>query len=78
MTMKKQSEEMKEDLFSMDKKSFSTVSLHANDTDVEYWRSRTPEERILAIEFLRQLIYGYDPATERLQRVFETAEFKTN
>jgi hypothetical protein len=69
---------MIEDILRMDRKSFSVISLQESDGENEYWLSKTPEERILAIEFLRQLMYGYDPATERLQRVFETAEFKTN
>lgn len=69
---------MKKDFLKLDRKSFSVVSLKESDNDIEYWLSRTPEERILAVEFLRQLIFNYDPATERLQRVFETAEFKTN
>lgn len=69
---------MNEDLFKLDKNSFSIISLMENENDVGYWLSKTPEERILAIEFLRQLIFGYDSSTERLQRVFETAEFKTS
>jgi hypothetical protein len=68
---------MNEDLFKLDKNSFSIISSMENENDVLYWLSKTPEERILAIEFLRQLIFSYDPSTERLQRVFETAEFKT-
>jgi len=44
--------------------------------DREYWMSRTPEERFEALELLRQIAYGYDPATERLQRVLEVTELK--
>jgi len=69
---------MKQDFFQFDKSSFSVSTLEENNGETEYWLSRTPEERLLAVEFLRQLLYAYDPATERLQRVFETAEFKTN
>ncbi|HSW53861.1 MAG TPA: hypothetical protein VLH59_02120 [Ignavibacteriaceae bacterium] len=69
---------MKQDFFQFDKSSFSVSTLEENNGETEYWLSRTPEERLLAVEFLRQLLYGYDPTTERLQRVFETAEFKTN
>ncbi|HEY7750660.1 MAG TPA: hypothetical protein VH917_00075 [Ignavibacteriaceae bacterium] len=69
---------MNENLLKFDKTSFSVTSLEDADSDVKYWHSRTPEERLLAVEFLRQMMYGYDPATERLQRVFETAEFKTS
>lgn len=34
--------------------------------DLEYWLSRSPEERVAAVEFLRRQYYG-DPG--RLQRV---------
>ena len=54
---------MNEDLFKLDKNSFSIISLMDYENDVGYWLSKTPEERILAIEFLRQLIFGYDPST---------------
>ena len=69
---------MNKDFLKLDKKSFSVGLLEESNNDMEYWLSRTPEERIMAVEFLRQLIFNYDPTTERLQRVFETAEFKTN
>jgi hypothetical protein len=69
---------MDKDLLKVDRKVFSIVSMSEIEKDLTYWMSKTPEERIEAVEFLRQLIFGYDPATERLQRVFETAEFKTN
>ena len=42
--------------------------------DIEYWRSKSPEERIEAIELMRQINYGYDPSTERLQRVLTVIE----
>jgi len=69
---------MDKDLLRIDRKVFSIVSMSEIEKDLTYWLSKTPEERIEAVEFLRQLIFGYDPATERLQRVFETAEFKTS
>ena len=69
---------MKEQTFKFDKNSFSVITLKDDATDVDYWRLKTPEDRLLAVEFLRQLIFNYDPATERLQRFFESVEFKTN
>jgi hypothetical protein len=69
---------MDKDLLRIDRKVFSVVLMSEIEKDLTYWLSKTPEERIEAVEFLRQLIFGYDPATERLQRVFETAEFKTS
>lgn len=34
--------------------------------DVEYWRGKTPAERVAAVEFLRRQYYG---SAARLQRV---------
>jgi hypothetical protein len=42
--------------------------------DVEYWMSRTPAERIEAVEYLRRWLYGDDQIDARLQRVLTTAE----
>ncbi len=47
----------------------------ADKEDKEYWWSRTPEERLAALEQARQLNYGYDPASKRLRRFFEVVEF---
>ena len=40
----------------------------------QYWLSKTPVERIYGVEIMRQMLYGYDPLTTRLQRFFEIAE----
>ena len=69
---------MNEELFKLDKKAISFSNLDDKDDDLEFWLSKTPAERLQAVELLRILILGYDPKTERLQRVFETAEFKTS
>ena len=48
-----------------------------NDEDKEdraYWLLKSPKERLIALEYLRQVMYGYDPNTSRLQRVFEIAK----
>lgn len=42
----------------------------------EYWLSRTPQERMRAVELMRQKAYGYDPATTRIQRVLEIVQLK--
>jgi hypothetical protein len=44
-----------------DKKEVSPVK-----EDLAYWLSKTPEERIEAIEILRRQLHG---STERLQRI---------
>jgi hypothetical protein len=59
----------------LDKTAFSVSTLEQNDEDEKaYWHSKTPYERLDAVETMRQIIYGYDPATTRLQRVFEVTQ----
>ncbi len=57
----------------LDRSAFSVVPLKDADNDLEYWLSRTPQERFAAIEINRRMVYGHDRATSRLQRVLETA-----
>jgi len=59
----------------IDRTAFSVVTLEEADNDeVEFWLSKTPYERLDALETLRLIFYGYDPATTRLQRVLEITE----
>jgi hypothetical protein len=62
------------DQFRMDKSVLVIGSLDDPDDTVAYWRSRPPEERMAALEMLRQIAYGCDPATARLQRVLEVVQ----
>jgi hypothetical protein len=57
----------------LDRRHVSVGSLRDESDEREFWRKRTPQERLAALEFLRQVIYGYDPASSRLQRVLEVA-----
>lgn len=59
----------------MDKTAFSVVSLSdADAADKAYWASQTPTARLQALELMRQVAYGYDPAVIRLERVLEVVE----
>ena len=62
------------DKLRMDKTAFSIGSLEEQGDDRKYWASKTPAERLEALEIMRQIMYGYDPTTTRLQRVFTIAE----
>ena len=42
--------------------------------DIHFWKSKSPQDRIAAIELMRQINFGYDPTTERLQRFLTIAE----
>ena len=61
--------------FSMDKTALSITSLTDSNDDGAYWRSKTPLERLEAVETMRRILYGYDPS-ERLQRLLEVAELQ--
>jgi len=60
--------------FKINKKAFSVASITDESDEKQFWLSKSPEERFAAAEYLRQLVYGYDPTTIRLQRFFEVAE----
>jgi hypothetical protein len=53
----------------LDRTHFSVAKL-SDSHEKAYWLSKSPAERFAAIELMRQIIYGYDRARTRLQRVF--------
>ena len=55
------------------KTAFSVASLTNESDEKRYWLTKSPYERLRALELMHQIAYGYDPSTERLQRVFEIA-----
>jgi hypothetical protein len=62
------------DTFKMDKQTLTVTSLSEESDEKEYWLSKTPQERLEALELMRQINYGYNPITDRLQRVLEVAK----
>lgn len=63
------------DLPRLDRSAFSVSTFAEAEHDTrQYWHERTPEERLLALEQMRQVVYGYDPATTRLQRVLTVVQ----
>ena len=64
------------DELQIDRQSIEIAQLTARRNDRAYWLSKTPEERFEALELLRQIVYGYDPATARLQRILEVTKLK--
>jgi len=55
----------------MDRTAISLVPVSTPSDAKEFWRHKTMQERLAALEFTRQVFYGYDPATTRFQRVLE-------
>ena len=63
--------------FQFDKSHFSVGDFKSADyDDKKYWLSKSFQERLEAIEYLRQIMFGYDPDTERLQRFLEVVKSK--
>ena len=67
---------MSVDTARLDRLAFRIDPLEESASEREYWLAKTPQERMEALELMRQIIYGYDPATTRLQRVLEIAELE--
>jgi len=59
----------------MDKKVFIVTNLK-DGSDRQYWKSKSYAERLEALEQLRQIVFGYDPTTARLQRVITITKLK--
>jgi hypothetical protein len=59
---------------SLNKEIVKVTSLNDIEEEKKYWMSKSPLERLEAIEINRRMIYGRDRVTSRLQRFFETAE----
>ena len=52
------------DTFKIDKGALSVISLSEESDDKEYWQAKTPQERLEAVELMRQINYGYDPTSQ--------------
>jgi len=60
----------------VDRNAFAVETLaDAEKTTLAYWRQRTPDERLEALELSRQIAYGYDPTARGLSRFVEVVEF---
>lgn len=62
--------------YSLDKTAFSVGDVDAPSDESAYWATKTPAERLAALEYMRVIAYGYDPTTARLQRLLEIADLK--
>ena len=60
--------------YRMDKTAFSVAPLAEADDELGYWLTKSPLERLQAVEMIRQTLYGYTGSAPRLQRVFTVAQ----
>lgn len=66
------------DILRIDKNAFSVTSLFDASDEKTYWLAKTPYERLEVMELMRQINYGYDATTARLQRVLEVARLTSS
>ncbi|TVL99633.1 MAG: hypothetical protein CV087_17370 [Candidatus Brocadia sp. WS118] len=57
------------------KKSFKITSLHESE-NCDYWKNKTYRERIAALEKLKRIMFGYDPSTDKRQRILTITQHK--
>jgi len=60
----------------LDRAAYDVGTIESETHERDYWRDKSPGERMDALELMRQIIYGYDPTTTRLQRVLEIVELE--
>ena len=60
--------------FQVDKTAFSVTTLSETDDELGYWLTKTPQERLAAVEATRQTLYGSSSTSPGLQRFFEIAQ----
>lgn len=52
------------------------VNLHSQPTDFSYWQTKTPQERLAALEVLRQQYIQFKNVQPGLQRVCRIVNWK--
>ena len=58
----------------LDRTAFKVGSLTEPSDEKKYWLAKSPYERLATVETMRQILYGYNPLTTRLQRVLEVTQ----
>ena len=51
-------------------KTVKIININDNTVDAEYWATKSSQERIAALEFLRNQMLTKNGIRQRLQRVF--------
>jgi hypothetical protein len=55
-------------------RSIKIINQKEQNKDIEFWRSKTPEERLAALETLRQQYVKLKGLPTRLQRVYRVVK----
>lgn len=62
----------------MIKKVVTKKNLKDSETDqnLEYWLSKTPQERVEAVEILRRQMYGNSERLQRVARIIQRSQIE--
>ncbi len=63
--------------YKLNKKAIKVSFLDEND-EKHYWHSKTPIQRLKAVEINRRIIYGYANTSKRFQGFFEVVKLRKN
>ena len=63
-----------ENYLKIDRTRVVISSLEEPTDEKAHWLNKSPAERMAAIETMRQILYGYDQSSSRLQRVYTITE----
>ena len=55
----------------MDKTAWFVVTTETPSDAKAYRKTKAIEERLITLEFTKQVFYGYDPSTARLKSILE-------
>lgn len=58
----------------IDRTKLTVVELGESGNDLDYWLSRSVEERVQAIEIMRRVLYGDSAIAGRVESVLEIVE----
>ena len=60
----------------LDRTAFEVVRLEdADQSDIEFWKTQSPSQRLKALELTRQVLYGYRAGDRpQLSRFFEVVK----
>ncbi len=61
------------DSIKVDRKAIKIGKVGEPSDEKSYWLSKTPDERLEAVEIMREILYGCN-LSDRLQRVFEIVQ----
>ena len=64
--------------YRMDRSALTVTNLSDTPDDTQFRLTKSAVERLAALEYMRQTMYGYNPTTTRLQRVLTIAQRPTS